>query len=80
MNPDLFISLTTTHTAPQDSEDEHEDGESVSSVPQACPTTKSDHAQQKEVVIEERAYDKAEDYDSEEDEEDALEREVSWSF
>jgi hypothetical protein len=53
--------------------DEDEDEVSVSPVPQACPTTKSDHAQQKEAVIEE-------DYDSEEDEDDALEREMSWSF
>jgi hypothetical protein len=64
----------------EDEDEEDEDGESVSSVPQACPTTKSVHAQQKEVVIEERHYDKAEDYESEEDEEVALEREVSWSF
>jgi hypothetical protein len=66
----------------EDEDEEDEDGESVSLVPPACPTTKSDQAQQKEVVIEEAAADcdKPEDYDSEEDEEDALEREVSWSF
>jgi hypothetical protein len=51
----------------EDSEDEDEDGESVSSAPQACPITKSDQAQQKEVVIEKEDYDKEEDYDSEEE-------------
>jgi hypothetical protein len=59
-------------------EDEDEDEVPVSPVPQSGSTTKSDHAQQKEVVIEEEDYDKAEDWDSEEDAEDALERD--WSF
>jgi hypothetical protein len=67
-----------------DSEDEDEeeadDEVPVSSVPQYGSTTKSDHAQQKEAIIEEEDYGKADDYDTEEDEEDALEREFSWSF
>ncbi|KAA8908514.1 hypothetical protein FN846DRAFT_889428 [Sphaerosporella brunnea] len=52
------------------SEDEDEDEVTVSSVPRSGATTKSDHAQQKEAVIEKQDYDKEEDYDSE----------VSWGF
>ncbi|KAA8892698.1 hypothetical protein FN846DRAFT_896631 [Sphaerosporella brunnea] len=55
------------------SEDEDNDAELASLVPQAYQTTKGDHAEQKEAVVDEDY-----DYDSEEDEDDALEREVSW--
>ncbi|KAA8893911.1 hypothetical protein FN846DRAFT_895567 [Sphaerosporella brunnea] len=56
-------------------EDEDNDAELASLVPQAYQTTKGNHAEQKEAVVDEDY-----DYDSEEDEDDALEREVSWRF